>query len=390
MLEGVPGTFVTAATDGPSILCVHQGYDLYGSDRTFLQSLRAIRRRLPAASIDAVLPGRGALLRHVERLVDRVELVDMQVIRRGLLSRMRPSTVFAGIRRAVGMINRHDLTYINTSVILDFILAARFARRRTLVHVHELPVGAEGLAFSGLLAASGAPLVFNSEATRNAFVLPPRQRRYVVHNGTVAPPSAATPAGQGLDDRDMNVLMLGRFNAWKGQALLVDAVGRMSAEHRRRIRVRLVGDAFQGQRAHLDAVEQAVTRKGLEGRVSIEPFVDDPSGPYAWSDLVVVPSTRPEPFGMVAIEAMAWGRPVIGAAHGGLTEIVRHGRTGALFSPGDPAELAVALARYRDDATELSTHGLAAHERFRSCFDERTYLNAIGELAAASLAEGRR
>ncbi len=379
---------MTTATHGPSILCVHQGYDLYGSDRTFLQSLRAIRRRLPAASIDAVLPGRGALLRHVERLVDRVELVDMQVIRRGLLSRMRPSTVFAGIRRAVGMINRHDLTYINTSVIFDFILAARFARRRTLVHVHELPVGVEGLAFSGLLAASGAPLVFNSEATRNAFVLPPWQRRHVVHNGTVEPSGSPAPAGQGLAGRDMNVLMLGRFNRWKGQSLLVDAVGRMSAEHQRRIRVRLVGDAFQGQDQHRDAVEQAVTRKGLKDRISIEPFADDPSGLYAWSDLVVVPSTRPEPFGMVAIEAMACGRPVIGAAHGGLTEIVRHGRTGALFSPGDPVELAGALARYRDDGTELTAHGQAAHERFRSCFDERTYLDAIGELVAASIESG--
>ncbi len=390
MLDGTPGAVVTATTQGPSILCVHQGFDLYGSDRTFLQSLRAIRRRFPVASIDAVLPGRGALLRHVERLVDRVELIDMQVIRRGLLSRMRPSTVLAGIRRAVGMINRHDLTYINTSVILDFILAARFARRRALVHVHELPVGAEGLAFSGLLAASGAPLVFNSEATRDAFVLPPWQRRHVVHNGTVAPSDSATPAGQGLLGRDMNVLMLGRFNTWKGQSLLVDAVGRMSSEHQHRMRVRLVGDAFQGQNRHRDVVELAVARKHLRDRVTIEPFVDDPSGLYGWSDVVVVPSTRPEPFGMVAIEAMACGRPVIGAAHGGLTEIVRHDRTGVLFSPGDPAALAGALARYRDNATELAAHGLAAQERFRSCFDERTYLDAIGELAAATLEADRR
>lgn len=61
---------------------------------------------------------------------------------------------------------------------------------------------------------------------------------------------------------------------------------------------------------------------------------------YAASDVCVVPSLWEEPFGLVAVEAMASARPVVASAAGGLKEIIRHGETGFLFQTGDSAELA--------------------------------------------------
>ena len=53
------------------------------------------------------------------------------------------------------------------------------------------------------------------------------------------------------------------------------------------------------------------------------------------ADVVVMPSITPEPFGRVALEAQAMGRPIVAFAHGGAVESIEHGKTGWLAMPGD-------------------------------------------------------
>ena len=69
---------------------------------------------------------------------------------------------------------------------------------------------------------------------------------------------------------------------------------------------------------------------------------DELAGWYSAATLVAVPSYN-ESFGLVAVEAQAAGAPVVAAAVGGLTTVVRHGRSGLLVDSHDPAEWARAL-----------------------------------------------
>jgi glycogen(starch) synthase len=66
------------------------------------------------------------------------------------------------------------------------------------------------------------------------------------------------------------------------------------------------------------------------------------------SDVALVPS-RYEPFGLVALEAMAAGTPVVVTRTGGLPEVVENGHTGAVVPPADPAALAAAVDGLLDD-----------------------------------------
>jgi glycosyltransferase involved in cell wall biosynthesis len=79
--------------------------------------------------------------------------------------------------------------------------------------------------------------------------------------------------------------------------------------------------------------------------------------------IAVVPSVWAEPFGIVVIEAMAGGSAVVASDIGGIPEIIRHGESGVLVPPGDPAALHRALAALIADPARRATMGAAARQR---------------------------
>jgi glycogen(starch) synthase len=85
---------------------------------------------------------------------------------------------------------------------------------------------------------------------------------------------------------------------------------------------------------------------------------------YAAADILVVPS-RYEPFGMVVLEGMLHGLPVIAASVGGPADILEHERTGLLCPPHDASALADALRRLIEDTESRQRMGLAAAREVR-------------------------
>jgi glycosyltransferase involved in cell wall biosynthesis len=116
-----------------------------------------------------------------------------------------------------------------------------------------------------------------------------------------------------------------------------------------------------------ESVDVTALVAGLDdpGSVSVVGEVADSSTAYEEADVVIVPSDKPEPFGLIAIEAFARGRPVIASAAGGLLEIVTPGGDGWFFPPKDAAALAELLSSLTRD--DVRTAAVAA----RRTFDER-------------------
>ncbi|TNC36592.1 glycosyltransferase [Mumia zhuanghuii] len=88
---------------------------------------------------------------------------------------------------------------------------------------------------------------------------------------------------------------------------------------------------------------------------------------FAQSDLVVVAPWY-EPFGIVPLEAMASGRPVVGTAVGGLLDSVEPGVTGELVPPRDPEAIAAAVRRFLDDPLLGPTYGARGASRARTAY----------------------
>ena len=351
------------------IVCIHQGYELYGSDRAFIDSVAALREAWPQASIEVVLPREGPICGPLRASATRIVVEPLFILRRRGLGRLvltAPFRILPALWRAARRMRAADLVYVNTVVVLDYLLAARFFSRKTLVHVHEIPEGLKLKGFRWLLKWARASLIFNSKATRSAYRLPARCTQYVVYNGIAAPESANASDYDGT--RPLRLLMLGRISRIKGQDLLIEALALLPKAIARRLDVRIVGESFENDAAREAALRKAVTASGLESIVRFEPFQADTAPLYRWADVVAVPSRLPESLGRVAIEAMAHCRPPLVARIGGLSEIVEDGATGWVVSPNDVEALVRTICAIVTHPDVWRGYGTAARGRFEQTF----------------------
>jgi glycosyltransferase involved in cell wall biosynthesis len=351
------------------IVCVHQGYELYGSDRAFIDSIAALREAWPQADIEVVLPHEGPICGPLRACATRIVIEPLFILRRRGLATfiaMAPLRVLPALWRAARRMHAADFVYVNTVVVLDYLLAARLFARKTLVHVHEIPDGRKLRVFRRLLKWTHADVIFNSKATRAAYRLPDHHIQHVVYNGIAAP--AFTEASHYDGMRPLRLLMLGRISRIKGQDLLIEAVAQLPKDIAQRLEVRIVGDSFQNDALREAALREAVRSAGLDSVVRFEPFQESTAPLYRWADVVAVPSRLPESLGRVAIEAMAYGRAPLVARLGGLPEVVEDGVAGWVVPPNDANALARTIGAIVTEPKAWRGYGSAARARFEAAF----------------------
>jgi glycosyltransferase involved in cell wall biosynthesis len=188
---------------------------------------------------------------------------------------------------------------------------------------------------------------------------------------------AFSPAGPRLDldalaglpaapDGTIRVGLVATLGWWKGHETFLEAVARLPAELP--VRAYVVGGALyetSGSQHSLDDCRRIAERLGLGGRVGFTGFVADAASAMRALDVVVHASTEPEPFGLVIVEAMGCGRPVIASRAGGAAELFVDGETALGHRPGDAADLArriETLCRDPDLRLRLGRAGRAAAE----------------------------
>lgn len=165
------------------------------------------------------------------------------------------------------------------------------------------------------------------------------------------------------------LLYVGRLDPRKGVATAIEALALLPPE----ARLDLVGGWDAAEERRLRALAE---RAGVAERVAFRGHRDrgELPGFYAAADAVVFPVVWEEPWGLVPLEAMAQGRPVVATGRGGSAEYLRDGENCLLFEAGDAAALAAALRRLAGDPALRSTlrdGGLRTARRFSlAAFDE--------------------
>ena len=192
-----------------------------------------------------------------------------------------------------------------------------------------------------------------------------------------------------LRPEDRTVLFVGaldRAHYFKGIGVLLQALGHISDPA---LRLLVVGDG--DLRATYQSQAQAL---GLGERVTFCGRVPDADLPahYAASDLLVLPSTTMgEAFGVVLLEAMACGKPVIASNLPGVRSVVDDGRDGLLVRPGDVEDLAEKVQRLLADGSARREMGVRGRKKVEERYDwprivprlEEFYAEVLSGLPAA-------
>jgi len=256
------------------------------------------------------------------------------------------------LARLVLRIRRERFDVVNLHFVgapAVFVLLARwFARFRLVVSTHGDDV--EGLAargwfdrwvFRSLLRRADAVTACSDFLLDQVLRIQSstKLKSQVIHNGIQPSPAIAAESNGGI-------FAAGRLVPKKG----FDVLLRAHATDRTKSRLTLIGDGPERER-----LEELARALGLNGEVRFAGGQDHARvlEEMAAADVVAIPSLQ-EPFGLIALEAMSLGKPIVASRVGGLPEVL-DGADALLVRPGDADELSVAIDsirnRLRSDAT---------------------------------------
>jgi len=188
----------------------------------------------------------------------------------------------------------------------------------------------------------------------------PAARIFLLPNvNPVAHPEAKTDMGSYIG-------YVGRISEEKGIGTLLDAARRTGRP------VRLAGDYS----AMPELVRTAPANVEFIGKLNRDQLADF----YRHAQFVVAPSTCLETFGLVALEAMSYGLPVVASRTGGLQEIIDHGQNGFLFEKGNAAELADIITRLWGNSVLIKQLGETGRERAMRDYNEDVYYSRLNRI----------
>jgi glycosyltransferase involved in cell wall biosynthesis len=342
LLALAPGPLLDQARQaGAHVTCLPMPPELHALGDSRLHSGGASRKLLSlAGQAFAAAPAAWEYVRRLRRQIDALApaLVHSNGIKTHLLLRL------AGVSRIPVLWHVHD-----------FYSARPLVRRL-------VPWAGKGL--RGLLAVSDA-------VSRDVGALLPKAPRWVVHNtADVARFAPAEPNGPWLDalaglppaaPGAVRVGLVATYARWKGHEVFLRAAARALAERpQASLRFYVIGSPiYQTEGSQYSEAELRALARTLrvDAAVGFVPFQSDPVPAYRALDVVVHASTRPEPFGLTILEAMACQKAVIAVPAGGAAELFRSGYDALGIPPGDAGALADAVGSLAGDPARRRTLG---------------------------------
>ena len=362
------------------VVHVAKASGISGSENHLLLLLPALRER--GFEVELVMlhegePGAAELAR-------RLEASGVPVERVPLGSAASP----LAFRRLLGIVRSRRPDILHTHLVhADFhgLVAGRLARVPVLVSTkHGFNAFRDrrlfGLADRAVGSLADVHIAISAGlarylAEREAFDV---ERFEIVHYGIEPGPPPPPPPGA------PRLAIVGRLIPIKGHDTLLRALAAVRSDLPG-VTLEIAGDGA------LEAdLRATVNRLGLGDLVTFLGLVPQVAAVFERAEVVVVPSLG-EGFGMVALEAMERGRPVIASAVGGLPEIVDDGRTGLLVPVSDTDALAEAIRGLAGDTTRTAAFGAAGRERALTEFSQERCTDRTAELYRDALGSvGRR
>ena len=337
------------------------------------------------------------------------DLLDIGAISLNLpVHSKNPLTMHKNIKRLTQMIRNHDIQLVHArsrAPAWSAFYAAKRAEVPFLTTFHSLYSGADNFLKRGYNAimTRGDRVIAISDYVAEHVI-----KRYGVSGEHLR----IIPRGVDLDefdpekvdderiatlrdkwdlDPDKRIIMLpGRISERKGHTWLLKALKKVWENGKADDTVCVMVGNNGARGGYANRVENMIIEQKLEKRVWLVGPCDDMPAAYALADTVIIPSTGPEAFGRISIEAQAMGKPVIATDRWGLSETIMPAATGWLVQPEDVDQLTAAI-ELALDMPEDARERLAT--RCRRFVDRNYSLARMGKSTLSvyrELIEGRK
>jgi glycosyltransferase involved in cell wall biosynthesis len=262
---------------------------------------------------------------------------------------------------------------IHTSWQHALLLLPLLNSRRDIFWVHDIarggPMEARALRWIGARVARVICVSAAVAAAMKAIGIS-EAKIAVIYNGVAVGNAPERAVVQGT----LRLGIVGQIAEWKGHDDLLEAVAILA-----RRGLPIVLEIFgKDSSPYSRDLRRRSAELGIAAIVRWRGFVASQAEIYRSIDVCVVPSRSAEPLATSALEAGAFGKPVVCSARGGLPEIVEDGLTGFVVAPQSPEKLAQAIENFLSDPGLLVVMGDAAQRRIREKFLDTRFAEEFG------------
>lgn len=361
-------------------MCHLAAGNLYGGIETLLVTMARCRASCPGLEPSYALCFEG-------RLADELQAAGVLVHVLGAVRVSRPWTILRARRallRVLRSVNFDAVVSHGSWTHAIFAPVARKAGAGLVAWIHNPPDGRHWL--DRWARASPPDLVIaNSRFTQAAApALFPDAAPEVIRCPILPPAWADRDAVRRKTRHELSakndeavILMAARMEAWKGHRVLIEALGLLQDEPGWTCWI-AGGAQRREEEEYLKDLEARLAARGLANRVRMLGQRSDVPRLMAAADIYCQPNAEPEPFGIVFIEALYAGLPVIASNSGGAAEIV-NSDCGVLVPSGDAAAVARALRNLIRNPGLRGKLGAAGQSRARALCEPAARLQQFRE-----------
>lgn len=333
------------------ILFIHSSAELYGSDKSLLNIVNNMDYE--EFEVHIILPCEGPLVNKLKENKNvKVNIYDVAILRRknlsfkGLIKYIKQFVKsYRNIKKYVKN-NDIDIIYTNTSVVFPGAIVAKRMGIKSVWHIREIVKNNfENKVISHIVNHYSDIVITNSKATADAIKVDKEKVR-IVYNAVESPKINKNQIRK--ENNKFVIGMAGRINRWKGQSLFINAAEKVLEKYPDTLFL-IAGSAYTGEEYLEEELKEIIAHKKLEKSIKLLGQVSKMETFYEKIDLFVLPSIQPEPFGLVVIEAMDAGIPVIATNQGGPKEIISDGKNGYLVDFKDANEMAEKIMLLESD-----------------------------------------
>ena len=353
------------------ILYINPASRIGGAERSLLQILSTLNKEKYKPI--ALLPSPGPLSEELSKLKIKVIYMPQSLIEAHSIIELPVALAWLFF---IIKTNNISLIHSNSKFCCRLpILYSAFFKTKAVIHWRDFSIWPDEIKY-----------INNYQKGLFFFAISKEIRNFLIENGAkqdkiaiiydgadtsfynVPPPPAKTK---------MTIAITGRIDNWKGHEYLIDAIGKLKDLP---LELVVFGEFHDvNDPGYFDRLIAKINALGIADRVKFLGFQKNPAVALAQVDIVSIPSVF-EPFGMVAVEAMAAGRPVIASNTGGLKDIIEDGVTGYLIEPKNADTIAQKIRLLHSDPVLRSAMGAAGQKRARELFSIREQVKKIEEI----------